>query len=260
MRRAALSSVALIAYGGVAQAATDTTPDISYAIVSGYPDNPAIVDATGAFTIKYLKVAEVREYKDFRLAVFPLKLHKKESVCQSTTANIYPNKKGSMIIEFNSFFPVLKRGGKSLGCDISLSQNAIRANSLDVYLAGEWARRAIADDVVAKAGQDDDPLCRKVSAVSCPAPERRIERFQQFKTLGVADCRPAETNCIVLEMMVSETSPSSRYGTARTDFTVRYTVDQKSGERKLVDFTFKEPLPVGPGQPGEPKVVRRVRN
>jgi hypothetical protein len=231
---------------------------LTYVDVHGYPDNPAIVDKDGKLTKAYLKRASGISNRDkSRYAYFPLKLHNQEQVCESRGAEIYPNGAGYLIIELSSFFPAtLGADGKPF-CDPQSKAmgNVLSAPSLDLYLAALWARQAIRDEVIAKAGAVDDPLCVKGSYIACPEPENRGKRFDAYRLWYIKKCRPAKPGCVKLMMSYHE-ERSARYTVSEhMDFDVRFETGKALRERKLIDFVTSQSLPPGPLGPGPLRVI-----
>jgi hypothetical protein len=106
--------------------------DITYAIVTGYPDNKAIIDKTGLFTRRYLKYANYISKKRVPLIVgFPAILHRRERTCQDRYADIYPDGTGFIVIEQSKFFPAIQAVSGKLACDESSAIDGIRASSIE---------------------------------------------------------------------------------------------------------------------------------
>jgi hypothetical protein len=246
-------------FGSMTQPALAGAKDnkkLTYVEVYGYPDNPAILDKDGSYTMGYLKKASnISDIGKYRSAVFPFTLHKRERICESRNAQIHPNGDGFLIIEFNSFFPAQSVGVSKPVCKAESRKDDISAPSFDQYRIGLWARQAIREGVVAKAGDADDPLCVQGSGVSCPEPDKRRERFDAFGLWGISNCRPVQANCVMLRTNYLEVR-SERYATSiQIDYQVRYQEGGSVAERKLIDFVASQPLPPGPLRPGPLRVI-----
>lgn len=260
MMRLCLRLMLMIPLVGVvvsASAEAKEAAKITYAIVTGYPSNPAIIDSEGQFTRDYLVSAKsISAHKGVRHAVFAAQLHSSDRVCQSRDAEIRPFGAGYMIIEFNRFSLAASAADGNVYCDGKWDRDGVNAPTLDIYKLGLWAKQAIKKDVVAKTGQADDLLCLKVSAVSCPEPAKRSERFDAFRLWDVSKCKDDAPGCVALTMAFSETLSASMIGSVVLDYEVRWAVDNKTGKRSVIDFKGFQAAPSAPMPAGAPRVVR----
>lgn len=259
MRRwLALCLLALIVSGGLpTMAASKDKRKLTYVEVLGYPDNPAILDKDGKFTKAYLKKASgISDRSKSRYANFPLKLHKQEQICEALGAEIHPNGAGYLIIELRRFFPATLADGRPY-CDPAsrAGANELSAPSFDLYLAAMWARQAIRDGVIAKAGAADDPLCIKGSYIACPESDKRGERFDAHRLWYIRKCRSVVPDCVKLIMHYEEARSSNYTVYHEVEFEVRFERDKAAGERTLIDFVTTQSPPPAPLRPGPLRVT-----
>ena len=252
-----LPIILFVGVGASALAEAKEAAKINYAIVTGYPSNPAIIDSDGQFTRDYLVSAKsISEHKGVRHAVFAAQLHSTDRVCQSRDAEIRPFGAGYLIIEFNRFSLAVSAADGNLQCDGKWDRDGVNAPTFEIYKLGLWAKQAIKKDVVAKAGQADDLLCLKVSAVSCPDPAKRNERFDAFRLWDVSKCKEDAPDCVALTMAFSETLSAGMMGSVILDYEVRWSIDNRTGKRSVIDFKGFQAAPSAPMSAGAPRVVR----
>jgi hypothetical protein len=226
----------------------------------GDPAKPAILDATGEYSSKYIKKASKVSPvqiggKRWVSAVFPVKLHKKEQVCENRAGEIHPYGLGFMIVEYSSFFDASASSNEKSACRRRADEKEVSAPTVEHYQLGKWAVRALKEPVIAMAGRADDPLCVKHSMVSCPDSSQRDARYSAAQILQIGSCPDPDDNCIAVTLRFQEKLTKEMTGTEILDFIVRYRELESSAKLELLSFGIGRSPSYAPMLPGPPAIV-----